>query len=320
MKGGRRNEAIVTLLLSLPALPSAFHCDRRQSRHSAIKSIKAVNNNNEQDSRWKQTPFDFSSKLGWEEFYKSGRQYENDHNDDDGQREEDTACLEYEWHSHIPHSTIIETITPSVEAAAQQNSPSNDNGMPSILIIGCGNSSLPRVLHGAFSYPVRITCLDYSKACIDMMRDMYSTNCPNMEFVVGDAMKLKEVLDEYNNHNNNCNSDKRSSSYYDVIIDKGLMDALMCGEGFDVNTLQASVNQVLTPEIWGMQVLICFPLMKGTRESLVDIGKEITTTHLYWKFDMPVDGSENGRGSFNVAKRSLWKLEPDFETLQTSWN
>lgn len=194
--------------------------------------------------------------------------------------------------------------------------------MPSILIIGCGNSSLPRVLHDAFSCPVRITCLDYSKACIDMMRDMYSSSCPNMDFVVGDAMKLKEVLDEYNNNNNKCKSDTTSYNY-DVIVDKGLMDALMCGEGFDVNMLQAGVNQVLTPEIWGMQVLICFPLMKGTRESLVEFGQETKTRNerdLFWRFDIPVEGSEDGRASFNVAKRSLWKLQPEVETLQTRWN
>ena len=196
-----------------------------------------------------------------------------------------------------------------MEAAV--SSTSRDDRLPSILIIGCGNSSLPRILHDAFDHPVRITCLDYSKVCIDMIREMYSDGCPNMDFVVGDAMQLREVI----NAHHNCNEDYK----YDVVIDKGLMDALMCGEGFDCDTLQKGIDQVLTSKDWGMHVLICFPLIKGIKENLTELGQQLDEQNLFWRFDLPVQGSENGRASFNVGKRSLWKLDPEVETSVTNW-
>ncbi len=79
--------------------------------------------------------------------------------------------LEYEWHGHIPHLAVVEAIEPAVSAAsrhcsrtAQSSSASrkDDALLPSILLVGCGNSALPRILHDAFDTPVQVTCLDYS--------------------------------------------------------------------------------------------------------------------------------------------------------------
>ena len=256
------------------------------------------------NSRWKQTPFDFSSKQGWDKFYQKGQELPVD--DDVPSTLDANTSLEYEWHSHIPHSAIIDVITPSIQSALKHSTPQNKDKIPSILVIGCGNSSLPRVLHNAFSHPVRITCLDYSSVCIDMIREMYGDSCPNMDFVVGDAMKLKEALDTHNNL-----LDGGEEYRYDVVIDKGLMDALMCGEGFDIDNLQKGLDQVLTENSWGIHVLICFPLSKGVKESLVELGqpgrseKCQSSSSLFWTFNLPVEGSENGRASFNVGRRCL---------------
>lgn len=283
----------------------AFHVHRPKLTRNV--SIQSNNNVNDQGySRWKQAPFDFSSKQGWEEFYKNGQITSPSREDDDN------SSLEYEWHSHIPHSAIIDTIAPSIEAAA--NSSSNYGELPSILIVGCGNSSLPRVLHDAFDYPVRITCLDYSKVCIDMIRQMYNESCPRMDFVVGDAMKLREVISEHNTLNSG------EEYHYDVVIDKGLMDALMCGEGFDVGNLQREVEKVLTCHPWGMHILICFPLITGTKDILNELGQENDGLNLFWRFDLPVEGCENGRASFNVGKRGLWKLDVEVVASETNWN
>lgn len=281
----------------------AFHVHRPKiTRNVSIQS----NDLNEQDSRWKQAPFDFSSKQGWEEFYRNGQIKTSSSPSD-----EDVSSLEYEWHSHIPHSAIIDVIAPSIEAAAKSGK------LPSILIVGCGNSSLPRVLHDTFDHSVRITCLDYSQVCIDMIREMYSESCPHMDFVVGDAMKLREVINVHNNNNLNFGEEH----HYDVVIDKGLMDALMCGEGFEVDSLQRGIDKVLTPYPWGLHILVCFPLIRGTKEILCQLGQENNDEqNLFWRFDLPVDGCENGKASFNVGKRSLWKLDLEVATSETDWN
>ena len=311
MKRSTRS-ATLGVFLTLPKRSLPFHCHfYPYSRNISIQSTRFFSKHTEsnpEDSRWRQDPFDFSSRQGWEHFYQTGLS--------DGSYDH-TSVLEYEWHAHISHSEILKSITPSIEMA-MRHSISNRRDVPSILIIGCGNSSLPRVLHDAFASKVRITCLDYSKVCIDMIQEMYSDSYCNMDFVVGDAMKLNEVIEE---HYRNIKSENRAEvSPYDVVIDKGLMDALMCGEGFDVDVLQRSVNQVLTPNEWGMHVLICFPLANGTKERLVQLGQQSEEQNLYWRFDLPIEGSENGRASFNIGKRNLWKLEPSVETLQTKWN
>ena len=305
--------------------------------------------------RWKHVPFDYSSRLGWDEFY------ENNNNgpagirrdgDDDGHHQSATTTTttttttfgaevllpeEYEWHSHIPHSAIIEAVRPSISEASLRYyslSPPRPGGgrgtataaaTPSILLVGCGNSALPRALHDAFDdVGVRVTCLDYSPVCIDMMKIAYGSAYPNVDFVVGDATDLASVTwnggddgdDAASSGDDDGDGDDRSSGEsgtgttrgrrrmmrrhrnFDVVIDKGLLDALMCGEGQDVERLVGGVNDVLVPHAWGLHVLICFPLSASVRRSL-----EGSSPGLAWEFDVPVEGSEDGRATFNLARR-----------------
>jgi hypothetical protein len=272
-----------------------------------------------------QQPFDFSSKFGWDHFYKmelgqfpiasvqpndkTTKLLVDDHDDDN------TSSLEYsyEWHPHIPHSAIVKAITPSVLAASQYYSQSVDSSLssqnqklqlPSILVVGCGNSALPRILHDAFGdIPVSVTCLDYSTICMDMIRSMYERACPNMNFVVGDATNLQNViwengLDADDDADDTKTKQQQSNKkQFDIIIDKGLLDALMCGEGFDIGKQMDGINEVLTTYEWGMHVLICFELSSASKQCLEDI------PGLDWNFNIPVEASENGRGCFNLAKR-----------------
>ncbi len=232
---------------------------------------------------WNHEPFDFSSRIGWDNFYKEGNQSGD---------EQILEKLEYEWHSHIPHSVIVDAIAPTIDAASKYYATVEaENELPSILLVGTGNSALPRILHDAFDSPVRVTCLDYSPVCVEMIRSMYADLCPNMDFVLGDATRLKETLD----------------FSYDVIVDKGLLDALMCGEGFDsdLEKLMGGIDTVLTHRDWGIYVLVCFQLSKSNREffnELTDRG-ESQNPNLFWNFDIPVKGSENGRATFNLATR-----------------
>lgn len=234
---------------------------------------------------WNHEPFDFSSRTGWDNFYKKGNQSES------------LEELEYEWHSHIAHSVIVDAISPTISNAASRYAQINDaaakNKLPSILLIGTGNSALPRVLHDAFDTPVRVTCLDYSPVCIEMIRSMYSDLCPNMDFILGDATRLQHAV---------------NNTKYDVIVDKGLLDALMCGEGFDsdLEKLMAGIDGVLTCQEWGISVLICFQLSSASKQSLVELvdrGKS-SAPALFWDFDVPVEGSEIGKTTLNLARRS----------------
>ena len=237
---------------------------------------------------WNHEPFDFSSRIGWDNFYKEGNQ------SDDEQLLEN---MEYEWHSHIPHSIIVDAIAPTIDAASKyymqiNNTAAAENELPSILLVGTGNSALPRILHDAFDTPVKVSCLDYSPVCVEMIRSMYSDLCPNMDFLLGDATRLQEAVD---------------NEKYDVIIDKGLIDALMCGEGFDsdLEKLMGGIDTVLTQREWGIYVLVCFQLSKSNRELFIELtdGGESDNPNLFWDFDIPVEGSENGRATFNLATR-----------------
>jgi hypothetical protein len=126
---------------------------------------------------------------------------------------------------------------------------------------------------------------------------MYENACPNMNFVVGDATNLQNVIWEDDSDDDDVTITARQPKQFDIIIDKGLLDALMCGEGFDISNLMDGINEVLTPYEWGMHVLICFELSKASKQYLDDM------SGLDWHFDITVKGSENGRGCLNLAKR-----------------
>jgi hypothetical protein len=133
-----------------------------------------------------------------------------------------------------------------------------------------------------------------------------------MDFVLGDATRLKQAVND---------------SKYDVIVDKGLLDALMCGEGFDsdLEKLMDGIEAVLTRREWGISILICFQLSTSSKQSLVELassGKDNASTALFWDFDCPVEGSENGRATFNVARRSSLRENGivDVDHMITNWS
>jgi len=255
------------LFVAIVAIPTAL---------AFVTECTSTNNNIElratsRHDRWAQEPFDFSARAGWDDFYRKGKA-------------DSVDSLEFEWHGHISNEVLATVIKPSIAQAASNRRNSTD--LPSILLVGCGNSALPRVLHGAFGTPVEITCLDYSKICIDMVRSMYGTY-PNMNFVVGCATKLRKTIAQHFDE----------ARRFDVIIDKGLLDALLCNEGFEVDSLMNGVDEVLTSSNWGVHVLVSFPLTTFQQSSLEDM------RDLKWQFDVAVEGGENGRGCLNVARR-----------------
>lgn len=236
--------------------------------------------------------FDFSSLNGWNTFYKEGGNNldptdaydDKNHGDDKNEVENGDQMIpfEYEWHSSIQPDDIITEIS--------QGS--------SVLIVGAGNSALPQILYkshnnaqilnndGSIPSTTRITCLDFSSYCIDMLRTLYGASCPKMDFVCGDATKMSTLFSE---------------QQFDYIIDKGLMDALMCGEGWDwtVESYVKGISSILSSDkSKGRMLLISYKLSPSTKQFLLDMGVKYS---ICWNFD--IDSKSNERVSFSIGSK-----------------
>jgi len=168
-----------------------------------------------------------------------------------------------EWHSSVPFSVQV--------ALVPRGS--------SCLVVGSGNSEFPRVLHDAHQGETLVTCLDSSSACLDQLRELHGDACPNMAYICGDAVQLSETLQQ----------GETLPQQYNVIFDKGLTDAILCGEGWDgpLRRLLTEASSVLTNT--GTYVLICYRLSDSRKEFLQEVGDEVG---LSWSFD--VDGTTDG--------------------------
>ena len=125
------------------------------------------------------TSFDFSSKMGWEEYYKRGLIV--DYNNNDGSSS--SPSITTEWHTSIP----LETISSYCWGDYAKNCKINDrydddtNSMnQSFLMIGCGTSHLVEVImegnpcnNNTKSDNVQFTLLDSSQTCIDELTSRY---------------------------------------------------------------------------------------------------------------------------------------------------
>ena len=210
--------------------------------------------------------FDFSSKSGWDQFYEN-RSISSDNQ---------LTFEPYEWHSSLKHHEIFSSTLPA----------SCIDG--SILVVGCGNSLLPIDLHNYHKGQSHIICLDYSSTCIAQLVDSWGSRS-NMSFVVGDATRLENIPDVAN-----------VEGEIDAIVDKGLIDALMCGEGWngDVERLLTSAARQL--KHGGTYVCVSYKLSTATKEFLLDVGRNVG---LEWEFDL--EDQNNTRVSLSKAVKIL---------------
>ena len=213
--------------------------------------------------------FDYSSQLGWDRFYNTSNNDTNVLNDEF-----------YEWHQSFSNERIIDQLPLTVS---------------SVVMVGCGTSRLPeqlcrdRSLRGITN--MKVVCLDYSKVCIDIMNKYYfgsstddnenNVSCltKNLFYVHGDATQMDKVLRKENLLNQ-----------ADVILDKGLLDAILCGEGWDIDVerLLYGASQLLSPS--GMYILICYKLNTSVKEILVEIGNNVG---IHWDFDITTLSSQS---------------------------
>lgn len=209
--------------------------------------------------------FDFSSKSGWDQFY-----------DKRAIPSENKLTFEpYEWHSSLKHDDIFSTLpTNCIDG--------------SILVVGCGNSLLPNDLHNYHKGQSHIICLDYSSSCINQLVESWGTRS-NMSFVVGDATRLENIPVVAN-----------VEGRIDAIVDKGLIDALMCGEGWNGDVERLLISAARQLKRGGSYICVSYKLSAATKEFLLDVGKNVG---LEWDFDL--EDENNTRVSLSKAVKIM---------------
>jgi hypothetical protein len=171
----------------------------------------------------------------------------------------------FEWHASVSLERIASYIPNSSDC----------------LMVGCGNSKLPEIVLSTCIDP-RIVLLDTSQTCLDQLEESYGST---VEYQCGDATKLSSLFGD---------REKR----FDIIVDKGLTDAILCGEGWNgpLETLFQEAATVLPSS--GLYLLISYKLSSSTKEFLREVGDEVGFD---WEFDLPKDS--NHRVSVSLARK-----------------
>ena len=276
---------------------------------------------------------DFSSRGGWDAFYQQTATDIDIDDDEDssatskllaGSEDSSTrghGSFEFEWHSSISHDSIIS------EIQQRQQCPDPDPDPLKVLLVGTGNSRLPRDLYEAHNGETTVVCMDYSQPCVDMLKQMHPTSdFPNMHFVCGDVMELSHIVgvgktgleqDEIHTQQSQSQSQSQSKNqqYFDYVVDKGLMDALMCDEGCNLEKYLGEVRRILKPN-GGKMILISYKLTSSMMKFL-SAGNEDENENeknkgsnnetdvsfhngLQWNLD--IETKSNARVSFSVGE------------------
>lgn len=250
--------------------------------------------------------FDFSSAQGWDEFYKEPEKY------DSTTSQETAETTATEWHPSVSLESIASAIPP--------------NGR--CLIIGCGNSNLPDVILKQRDCPLprSLVLLDTSQTCLNQLRERHlriegsssnddgigakvSFESTEIEYVCGDVTQLSTYFDvanvdesgESTGAEHDGEKDENVEALFDMIIDKGLTDALLCGEGWDgpLEKLMCESAKILSKET-GQYLLISYELPSSTKRFLAEIGNEVG---LKWDFDF--DSVTSASQDVNVAMGTI---------------
>ena len=296
-------------LTLLPPLAISIHPTERRSRYRFVhhpsfislswRSLRGnhnfleegfptirLNDNQEKDGGRESPVFDFSSRAGWEQFY--GR-FDNSSSSPTSYSSSKPSLtnfeFEFDWHNNsIGFEPILDEIEPGL----------------SVLMVGTGSSSLPRILYDRDGGATAVTCLDYSLNCIKLIQGAFGPGRPNMHFITGDATRnLPSLLSSSSLSLSSSSSREFDGAFFDVIVDKGLLDALMCDEGWDgdVERYLQGIGELLSKRKGGKLVLVSYGLSSSVRDFLNDVGGR---NGIVWNFDKVVKGNDN-RVSFSIG-------------------
>jgi hypothetical protein len=274
------------------------------------------NNDNHIKMATNDLDFDFSSARGWESHYQGGggvdQQYDewhatidfdtivrycppkqkttnNSHPAEEGRRTEEgvhgKTVEEEQSFARFPNRGTTDAIADEKKKEEAENGATTTTTTSSktrVLMIGCGTSRLPEAFDANL---YDCTLLDAAPTCIDTLRRRYGDDA--YTYIVGDALRL------HRNHT--------GVGTFDYVVDKGLMDALLCGEGWSlwVRQLLDSVHNVLSDDDddnAGRYILVSYRLPSSTMAFLQNVAGSV----LEWNFQ--VDGS-NPRVMISIARR-----------------
>ena len=112
-----------------------------------------------------------------------------------------------------------------------------------ILNIGCGNSKLSEEMYED-GYTT-ISNVDISDIVIDQMQEYYKEKIPSLKFLKADIRNMKEHFED---------------ATFDVVIDKGTLDSILCGDSSGPNSIKAlhEIYRVLKPN--GVYICVTYGL------------------------------------------------------------
>lgn len=238
---------------------------------------------------------DFSSPYYWEDFYQQlENNIENTPKNDENDTKEPSFVVE--WHDSIPLedlAALIPTTTTTHDATTN------------CLMVGCGTSLLPQAVldrHLSDKHKFHLTLLDTSKTCVQQLQRYYKPlyGDESLSYVCASATDMsKHFLS--NNSNNN------QQQYFNVIVDKGLTDAFMCGEGWEkpVQDLLRESTKLFHPTSGGTYIMVSYKLNPTIQTLIQEMcntsGKETNDDNLVWEWDFNIQPLSNDRVSVSVA-------------------
>ena len=142
----------------------------------------------------------FQTQEYWESRFKSEQ-------NQDSLQENST----HEWFAS--YQTFRQPLLTNLKKLTSHKSLSN---ISNILVVGCGNSTLSFELLNDFPNAI-IHSSDFSPSVIEAMTEKYKEHSDRLKWIVQDLTKLDDE-DQKHHHNK-----------YDLIIEKGVLDALVAG-------------------------------------------------------------------------------------------
>jgi hypothetical protein len=230
-----------------------------------------------------ETDFDFSSPAAWDDFYKKLQADKKQIEEDEGLKDDNAEMTPtvYEWHDSIPLPSLAELIPPNSDC----------------LFVGCGNSLLPQAVLDA-DKNIKMALLDTSETCLDQLKQQYG-NHNEISYICGSATDMSKHF-------------PLKDCKVNTIVDKGLTDALMCGEGWPgpLECLLSESSKIFHKTFFwhgknnnesARYILISYKLMTSTKEFIQETCNKVGNDKVAWKWQFDVENLSSDRVSVSIA-------------------
>jgi hypothetical protein len=225
---------------------------------------------------------DFSSPYFWDEFYEqqlsSLEEQEEPPEENNKTKNSTTSAFVFEWHDSISLPDLAALVPPD----------------SSCLMVGCGNSFLPQAVLDR-NDNIHITLLDTSRTCLEQLQDQYCAD--NVTLVCGSATEMaSHFVGPY------YFADNPNPTYFDSIVDKGLTDALMCGDGWErpMEKLLKESSKVFHPQRGGRYILVSYKIGAAIQELFQEMCDAVSED-LVWEWEFDTEPLSNHRVSVSIA-------------------